>query len=205
MADLNRRLLIALTLVGALFAAGQATAANLAEQMTLGDPKAKIEVVEYASASCPHCARFALNVFPDLKKKYIDTGKVHFTFREMLTPPTEVAAAGFMLARCVPPAKYFTVLDGVFISQMQWEEGNIRQSLVNVAEANGLTEAQFDACVSDAAALKALNIRVAKFTTMDKVDSTPTLFVNGKRLEAGVNELSIADVDAAIAHAAARH
>jgi protein-disulfide isomerase len=202
MAELNRRFLVSL-IAGASLAlsAGAACAANLADQMTLGNPAAKVEVVEYASASCPHCARFALGVFPALKKKYIDTGKVHFIFREVLTSPEEVAAAGFMLARCVPPEKYFTTLDGVFLSQPQWQSGDVRTALLNVAEAAGLNEAQFTACISDPVAQKALNDRVEKFTTRDKVDSTPTLFINGKRLVAGINELDFATLDASIAAA----
>jgi protein-disulfide isomerase len=198
MAEPYRRLLLAFA--GALAVAGLTGAAapgpDLSEQKTLGDPKARVEVVEYASASCPHCARFATEVFPAFKRKYIDTGKVHFTFREVLTPPVPVAAAGFLIARCAGPGKYFATLDGVFRSQKEWYEGkDVRASLVGVAQSQGLTEAQFNACVTDEAALKALNARVEKFTTKDNVDSTPTFFVNGKRL---TGEHTLADLDKAI-------
>lgn len=198
MADLNRRLLT--TLAGALALIGLTGAAapgpDVSDQKTLGNPKARIEVVEYASASCPHCARFATDVFPAFKKKYIDTGKVHFTFREVLTDPAPVAAAGFMIARCAGPGKYFTALDGVFRAQKEWYEGgDVRQSLLKVAQSQGMTEAQFEACVSDETAMKALNARVEKYTTKDKVDSTPTFFVNGQRL---TGEQTMAELDKAI-------
>lgn len=213
MADLTRRLLSGLTLgaaivvgMGAAPAAKPAapspakpTGPNLADQMTLGSPKARVEVVEYASASCPHCARFALNVFPAFKKKYIDTGKVHFVFREVLTPPNELAGAGFLLARCAPKDKYFSTLDGVFESQKEWKEGvDLKSVFVKVGAANGVTEAQLDACMSDPAAIKALNERVQKFPEQDKVDSTPTFIVNGKKVTAGMTEIDLAQLDAAI-------
>jgi protein-disulfide isomerase len=153
-------------------------------------------VTEYASAACPHCAKFAIDVFPTFKTKYIDTGKVHFTFREVLTPPVPVAAAGFLIARCAGPGKYFATLDGVFRSQKEWYEGkDVRASLLKVAQSQGLSELQFNACVSNEAALKALNERVEKYTTKDNVDSTPTFFINGKRLE---GEHTLADLDKAI-------
>src|SRR4051812_10112335 len=98
--------------------------------MSLGSPKAKVRVVEYASLSCPHCARFNDEVFPAFKAKYVDTGKVRYTLREMLPPPAEVAAAGFLLARCAGPGKYFKVVDEVFRSQSRWAEGDIKPIFV---------------------------------------------------------------------------
>ena len=84
--------------------------------MSLGDPKAKVRVIEYASASCSHCARFNNEVFPAFKAKYIDTGRVHYTLKEFLTPPVEVAAAAFLLARCTGKDRYFSTLDAVYKS-----------------------------------------------------------------------------------------
>src|SRR5665213_2186956 len=83
----------------------------------MGDPRAKVTVVEYASASCPHCARFNNDVFPAFKAKYIDTGKVRYVLREFLTEPVQVAAAGFLLARCAGKGKYFGALDDFFHGQ----------------------------------------------------------------------------------------
>src|SRR5512144_1919161 len=102
---------------GVALAAPPPAAAPPSDDMSLGNPKAKIQVTEYASLSCPHCGHFNETVFPALKSKYIDTGKVHYTLKEMLTEPMQVAAAGFMMARCAGPQKYFTVVDQVFRSQ----------------------------------------------------------------------------------------
>jgi protein-disulfide isomerase len=184
--------------VAALLAAGPAAAAPAASgDMSLGSPRAKVKVVEYASLSCPHCAQIHQTVFPEFKRKYVDTGRVHFTLKEMLTPPAQVAAAGFLMARCAGPSKYFKVVDEVFQSQPRWRSGNIKPIFVEIARANGLSEAQFEACIADEKAQAALDARVGQAVAAG-VDSTPTFFVNGKRVEVK----SLADLDAAIAAAA---
>jgi len=203
----TRRFALTATLSAVLaLAAGQAPAAAPAAaaklpvqagDMSLGSPKAKVQVVEYASLSCPHCARFHADVFPAFKAKYVDTGKVRFTFREMLTPPAEVAAAGFMLARCAGPSKYFKVVGEVFDSQSRWTEGDLKPIFVEIAKANGVSEAQLDACLTDQAGLQALNGRV-KAAIDAGVNSTPTFFVNGKKFE---GEMTLQQLDAAIAAA----
>ena len=166
--------------------------------MSLGSPKAKVQVVEYASLSCPHCARFNSEVFPGFKAKYVDTGKVRYTLREMLTPPAQVAAAGFLLARCAGPAKYFKVVDEVFKSQPRWADGQIKPIFQEIAKNNGLSDAQFEACLTDQAALKALNGRVQAAIDAG-VDSTPTFFIGGEKHE---GEMTLDQLDAAIAEAA---
>ena len=172
--------------------------------MSLGSAKARIKVVEYASLSCSHCATFNAEVFPAFRKKYIDTGRVQYTIKELLTPPAELAVAGFLMARCAGPAKYFKVVDEVFRSQARWRQGaDIRGIYLEIATANGLTEAQFEACIRDEAAQSALGERVKRSAEQDQVDSTPTFFVNGVRVDTpGVPTL--AELDAAIAAAARR-
>src|ERR1044071_6348904 len=91
------------------------------QDMSLGNPKAPVKVVEYASVTCPLCAHFNEAVFPAFKAKYIDTGKVQYTLKEYLTEPAQVAAAGFMMARCAGPQRYFTVIDQLFRSQPRWK------------------------------------------------------------------------------------
>src|SRR5947209_4959228 len=139
MTSFSRRIVLAAA--GLALAAGQAAAGVPAEavngDMSLGNPKAAVRVVEYASASCPHCAHFNETVFPAFRKKYIDTGRVQYTLKEFLTPPAEVAAAGFLVARCGGRAKYFTILDQVFRSQAQWEAGDIGQIITKVGVKNG--------------------------------------------------------------------
>lgn len=192
----------ALIAAAGLAVAGVAFAgpAVLPDDMSLGDPKAKIQVIEYASLSCPHCGHFNEAVFPALKTKYIDTGKVRYTLKEMLTEPANVAAAGFLLARCAGPNKYFTVVDQVFRSQPRWTQGNIKPILAEIGAANGVDAAHFDACLQDEAAVNAVVDRAKRASDQDDVHSTPTLFINGKKIDAV--PLTPEELDATIAAAA---
>ena len=169
------------------------------DDMTLGDAKARVTVIEYASASCPHCARFNNDVFPEFRKKYVATGQVRYVFREYLTQPVEVAAAGFLLARCAGKARYFEVLDDFFHGQAHaYETGDIKSLIISAGTHAGLTEPQIEACFSDKAAADALNARVERYVREDKIDSTPTFVVNGKKLPPLDHEVTLADLDAAI-------
>ena len=186
-----------------LFAACQKTGpvGALPDDMTLGNPQAKVTVIEYASVGCPICGRWYRDVYPAFKTKYIDTGRVHFVSKEMLVGggvEVNVAASGFLLARCAGKDKYFAVVDAIYKSQEQAFAAP-RETLVDIAKSMGMTEAQFDKCVGDEAALKALNDRVEQHSAKDGVNSTPTFVVNGKQLEPGYHPLE--DLDAAIAAA----
>ena len=200
---LPRRLTViaALSALAASVLTGSAMAAvpALPDDMSLGNPKAPVTVVEYASASCPHCARFNNNVFPAFKKAYIDTGKVRYTFREFLTPPEEVAAAGFLLARCAGQQKYFQVLDDFFHGQANaYETGDVKSLIMSAGGKAGLTEAQIDACLSDQTAIKALNDRVQHYVRDDGVNGTPTFLVDGKKLPDLDHEVTLVDLSNAI-------
>jgi protein-disulfide isomerase len=157
--------------------------ASLPDDMSLGNPKAKVQVIEYASMACPHCAHFNETIFAPFKAKWVDTGKVHYTLREMLTDPVAVAFAGFLIARCAGPDKYFTVVDQVFRSQARWTQGNIKPVLQEVAAANGVDADHFNACLADEAAAQKIAGRAERASKEDDVHSTPTVFVNGKRLD----------------------
>jgi protein-disulfide isomerase len=154
--------------------------------MVLGSPKAPVQVVEYASLSCSHCAHWNNTVFPAFRKQFIDTGKVRYVFREYLTQPYQFAAAGYLLARRVGPARYFEVLDAIFHQQEAiFESEDLWGGLLKISQRFGLTEAQFTAAMQDKAALEAVNARVEKANARDKVEVTPTFFINGERLEGG--------------------
>jgi protein-disulfide isomerase len=172
-----------------------------ADDMSLGDAKAKVQVIEYASASCPHCAQWNAEVFPIFRARYVDTGKVRYTLREYLTDPEAIAAAGFMLARCAGKDRYFPVLDAVFKGQDEMvATKDVKGVLARIAkQPGGLTDAQFDACMRDTAAEKALEARVDRHEHVDKIESTPTFIINGKRTE---GEMTLPELDAAIAQAA---
>jgi protein-disulfide isomerase len=201
---LARRSLVAAALTAALALGGcskpvaQGVTRAQADDMSLGDPHARVQVIEYASASCPHCARFATDVFPAFKAKYVDTGKVHYIFREMLVggqQEVQVAASGFLLARCAGKDKYFAVNEAIFKNQQQAFQ-TPRETLEEIGKSMGMTEDQFNKCVSDETAIKALNDRVERHSRDDHVNSTPTFVINGKQLEPGYHPLE--EIDAAI-------
>jgi protein-disulfide isomerase len=169
--------------------------------MALGDPKAKVTVVEYASLSCPHCARWANDVYPAFKAKYVDTGKVRYVLREFLTEPASFAAAGWLTARCAGPDKYFTVVADIFRDQAKiYETGDVRGGLMKIAQSVGLSDAALEVCLGDKDGLAALQSRVELYIDRDKIDGTPTFLVNGVKLE-GEHSLEAisAAVDAALA------
>jgi len=181
--------------------AGASAAAAAPDDMSLGNPAAKVTVVEYASVACPVCGRWYKEVWPAFKAKYVDTGKIHFVYREMLVGDNDevtAASAGFLLARCAGTGNYFKIVDAVYNSQPGLF-ADPRGVLLNIAKSSGMTEAQFDACIRDPAALDALQKRVAANVAKDNVNATPTFVINGKPLEPGYHPLS--DLDAAIAAA----
>jgi protein-disulfide isomerase len=185
-ARMGRPLLVAacLLVLAACGKGGGATMAASADDMTLGNPAAKVTVVEYASASCPHCARFNNEVFPAFKAKYIDTGKIHYIFREFLTEPQSFAAAGFLTARCAGPGKYFTVLDAIYHEQEAiYRSNDFSGGLRKIALANGMSEQHFTECVGSDQNLNAVNARYQK-AEKDGIEATPTFIVNnGPKME----------------------
>jgi protein-disulfide isomerase len=177
----------------------RAAEAPVSADRVMGRPTAPVLVEEFASLTCSHCGRFANEVFPAFKAKYIDTGKVRYVLRPVLTPPHNVAAAGFLLARCAVPAGYYTVIEGVFRRQEEmFRTGDARSTLVAAAAEGGITGPAFNACLSDAAGREALD-RDLEAAIARGVDSTPTFFFNGVRVKAG--EMTLEAIDAAYAAA----
>jgi protein-disulfide isomerase len=157
------------------------------EEMVLGDPNAPITIIEYASMTCPHCAHFERTTYPELKKRYIDTGKVRYVMREF--PLDALAAAGFMLARCAGPDKYETVVETLFAKQADW--AMVQKPippLMAIAKQFGFTEESFNTCLANQQVLD--DIQAVRDHAVNKlgVNSTPTFFINGKRF---VGDLSI--------------
>ena len=194
------RLLAVFAAALALAACQKSATAVAADDMTLGNPKAPVTVIEYASVACPHCAAFNNDVFPAFKAKYIDTGKVLYVAREALTADPAIAAAGFLTARCAGKDKYFQVVDAVYHAQAQMETGGDPHAvLLQIARSAGLTDAQFEACIRDPAAVKALNDRWQGYITNDKIEGTPSFVINGKLYNQG--EMGMPQLEAAIAQA----
>jgi protein-disulfide isomerase len=148
--------------------------------MALGSAKAPASIVEYASMSCPHCAAFDENVFPMLKSKYIDTGKVRFVFREF---PLDIkAAAASMLARCIAgddAEKYFGAIDTLFKQQDQLME-QTKDTLKRIGGQAGMSEGAVEACEKNQPMLDKLSADQNFAYKELKVDATPTFFINGE-------------------------
>ncbi|MGE0241918.1 MAG: DsbA family protein [Parvibaculaceae bacterium] len=149
-------------------------------EMAMGPDNAKVTVVEYASASCPHCASFYKETFPALKKEYIDTGKIRFIFREF--PHNQPALAAFMLARCAPKEKYFPLIDMFFEQQDTWLAAPL-EGLQKIAQLAGFTKESFDACLKNEAVAKGIIAVRDKATNEFGVESIPTFFVNGELIK----------------------
>ena len=145
-------------------------------EMTLGPDTAKVTVIEYASATCPHCAEFYTKTFITLKKEYIDTGKIKFVFREF--PHQDAALAAFMLARCAPKEKYFPLIDIFFLTQPEWTQSPF-EGLSKIAQQAGFTQAEFEACMKNETIAKQV-MEVRKKAEGFGVTGIPTFFINGE-------------------------
>ena len=148
--------------------------------MAMGNDKAPVTIVEYASMTCPHCAHFDETTFPELKKRYIDTGKVRFIFREF--PLDTLASAAFMLARCSgekDSSKYFAMIDTLFRQQQQWVTAKPVPPLLAIAKQAGFTEKSFDDCLANQKLLDGIQNVRQRAIDVFKVHSTPTFFING--------------------------
>ena len=160
--------------------AGELMKAEGLPDMAIGDDKAPVTVIEYASMTCPHCAHFQETTFPELKKRYIDTGKVRYIFREF--PLDSLAAAAFMLARCAgkdDKDRYFALIDTLFRQQRQWAVEKPIPPLLAIAKQAGFTEQTFNACLANQQMLEGIESIRQRAIKQFKVQSTPTFFING--------------------------
>ena len=148
-------------------------------ELVLGEPNAPVEVIEYASLSCPACRHFHENVFPSLKADFIDTGKVKFIYRDFPTNTPALAAA--MISRCAGPSRHYGMLDIFFDTQDQWlRSENPLQAMGMVARMAGLGPNDVDACLKNADLMNGIqnNARIAQ--EEKGVRATPTVYVAGK-------------------------
>lgn len=159
--------------------------------MVMGDPNAPVTIVEYASMTCPHCARFHETTLPAIKEKYIDTGKVKLILREFPFDPR--AAAAFMLARCAPAEQYYPMISALFQQQKSWVSADdAKQPLLQIAKLAGFTQEKFESCLKDQELLNKVKAVFDKASKEYGVDSTPTFFINGEKTsgELSVEEMS---------------
>ena len=160
------------------------------EDLVLGKADAPVTIHEYASLTCSHCAAFHTKVLPVLKTKYIDTGKVRLVLREF--PLDNLAAAGSMLARCAGGEKTYAMIQALFEKQSEWAfvQGNPVPAMFKIAEGHGFTKETFDKCLTDQKLLDGITgVRDHANKTLG-VRSTPTFFVNGKKMTERADEIS---------------
>jgi protein-disulfide isomerase len=165
---------------GAAVALDELMAGEALPDVALGVHEAPVTIVEYASMTCAHCAGFYATTFPELKSKYIDSGKVRFILREFPLDP--LAAAGFMLARCAGVDKRNAIVDLLFAQQKTWAfTDKPLEALSALLKQTGMSQKTFDAC------LRNDDLRDKVYKVHDRaaekfgVTSTPTFFINGKK------------------------
>ena len=147
-------------------------------ELTVGDPSG-VPVVEYGSLTCPHCATFSREIFPELKKDYIDTGKVRFIFREFSRNSLDVAA--FLLARCVGDDKAFAAVELLFATQDKWAfVDKPLEPLIAAMRPAGLTHDQAMACLKDQSKVDAVAAVGKRANDEIKLTGTPTFVIDGK-------------------------
>jgi protein-disulfide isomerase len=145
----------------------------------LGDPKAPVTIIEYASMTCGHCARFEAEVFPVLKKNFIDAGKVRYAMREFPLDP--LAAAAAMLARCSGD-KREAMIELLFAQQAHWAfVDKPLEALRDMVKQTGMGQKEFDACLNDQTLFNQIEQMRAQAAQKFGIDATPTFFINGDK------------------------
>lgn len=156
--------------------------------LALGDPKAPVTIIEYASMTCPHCAHFQETTFPEIKKRYIDTGKVRYILRDF--PLDNLAGAVFVLAHCAAnndANKYYSMVETFFREQQTWAVEKPVPPLMAIAKQAGMTEQSFNACLENQKAWDAMESVRQRAIKQFKVESTPTFFINGTQVDGAVS------------------
>lgn len=159
------------------------------DDMVIGQANAPATLIEYASSTCPHCAHFHETVFAQLKQNYIDTGKIKYVFREYPTPPEAIAVAGFQLARCggASSDQYMNRVGELFRQQRDiFASGTmegVRAKFVEIGGAAGLSEEQVMSCITDQSGADRIRRTVENANRQFNITGTPTLILNGRKLE----------------------
>ena len=187
---------LALTATLTLSACGGGDAPDIERQTSferasdrgIGSADAPLTIIEYASVACGHCASFHEEVWPMIEGDYVETDQVRFVFREMLTGNPQFAVAGFSLAHCVPEDRYFDMIDLLFQQQpaifgAARQPGGARSQYLAIAQSMGLSESDFNACLSDES-IQADILAANEQALDDGINSTPRFLFNGELLDA---------------------
>jgi protein-disulfide isomerase len=168
----------------------------------MGKPDAPVTIVEYASLGCPICAVFHAQVFAQVKKAYIDTGKVYFIYREFPIGAASTSAA--QAARCVPEKNYFRANDRFMATRGQWNGRTANMdALYKIVQENGVNRAAFDTCMAN----QKINEEIVAVKQRGRglgVKGTPTFFVNGQQIRGGMSFEEMRNVIEQHLHGAAK-
>ncbi len=178
-----RKKLVALYVLFVPFAAeaDPLTTAQALEDRIMGDPKAPVTLIEYASLACHHCADFHKKTLPKIKERFIDTGKVKLVFRDF--PFDSAAFAAAMTARCAPPARYFQFVTVLFENQALWSHSpNAREALARIAKLGGMTQDDFDRCIDNKELFEGLRKRQLDAEQQYGIRSTPTFVLGNNKI-----------------------
>jgi protein-disulfide isomerase len=149
-------------------------------ELVIGNPDAKVEVIEYASMTCGACSAFHELYFPQLMVKYISTGKIKFIFRNQIRDAADLYAA--KAAHCSSPYNSLLLTGELFLRQKEWVNSNYRESIVNIIEGAGIKREKVESCI-DNPELQTAILGMMEEGIRRGVNSTPTLFLNGKPLD----------------------
>ena len=175
-----------LALAGLVGLSAAATVEELLAEGSLGDAKAPVTVVEYASLTCPHCADFADNTFEAFKKKYVDSGKVHYLYRDF--PFDQAGLRAAMMVRCSGPEHFFGFLEILFKSQTSWAgSSDPLAELAKIARLGGMSKEDFDACMANKELMDGILKGEVEAQEKLKVEATPTFIVNGVKHEGNLS------------------
>ncbi|MEM9797195.1 MAG: DsbA family protein [Pseudomonadota bacterium] len=151
------------------------------EDISIGDPDAPVKVVEYASFTCPHCAAFHNETFKAFREEYVETGKVHYTYREVFFDRYGLWAS--MVARCAGTDRYLGIADLIYSSQQSWARQDspaaVADSLKRIGAQAGLSQETLDACLQDAEMAESLVAWYQGNADRDGIRSTPSFLING--------------------------
>ncbi|MDA7426424.1 DsbA family protein [Thalassococcus lentus] len=152
-------------------------------EMVQGNPDATVEVIEYASFTCPHCASFHSTAYKQLRSDYIDTGKIKFVYREVYFD--KYGMWGSLIARCAGPEKFFGIVDLIYKGQNEWaragSDAAIADELRKIGRLAGMSTEQMDACLADGAKLEQLVGWYQQNAERDDINSTPSFVINGQK------------------------
>ena len=175
-------LLTALIITGQPVEAKQLDTKSQLEDIVMGDPDAPNTIIEYFSLTCGQCAKFHANVLPEIKKKFIDTGKAKFISRDF--PLNNLAILAHMITRCAPRKYYRPYVNTLFKNFSSWTRKNDPvAALKQIAKLGGMGSEKFDSCLVNEELYQGMRKKMIEYTKKFAVDSTPTIIVNGEKVD----------------------